>query len=261
MTYAETGIVATIERLTGDEIAALSQAQRDELDQFHAGGTEAVDRLLSALRLEPGMTVLDVGSGLGGPARQVAQTSGATVIGVDITPAYVEAAQTITQAAGLDARVTFVGSDIADLERTNFDAAYTVHVQMNIADKQTFFTEIGRHLRLGARLATFEVCRTDEARPSLPLPWSLDGTDSYLVTAAELRDTIHASGFEVIEWADETAWISEWFEQIATRMAQGRTAATLPALLEDGPLRMLNFAAGLSDGTFTVHRGTFTRAA
>jgi ubiquinone/menaquinone biosynthesis C-methylase UbiE len=259
MTYAETGLVATIERLTGDELAALTQAQRDELDQFHGGGTEAVDRMLTALRLEPGLTVLDVGSGLGGPARQVARTSGATVVGVDITPAYVEAAETITHAAGLDGQVTFMCSDIAALERTDFDAAYTMHVQMNIADKQTFFNEIARHLRPGARLATFEVCRTDEARPSLPLPWSLDGTDSFLATADELRDTIQASGFEIIEWAEETVWIREWFEQIVSRMAEGGTAATLPALLDDGPLRMLNFAAGVADGTFTVHRGTFTR--
>ncbi len=259
MTYAETDLVATIERLSGGEVAALTQAQRDQLDQFHAGGREAVDRLLPSLRLQPGMTVLDVGSGLGGPARQVAQASGARVIGVDITPAYVEAARAMTHAAGLDAQMAYVCSDISALETTEFDAAYTMHVQMNIADKQTFFTEIARHLRPGARLATFEVCRTHQSRPALPLPWSLDGTDSFLATADELRHSIRSSGFEVIEWVDETAWIRRWFEGVAQRMAGDATAAALPALLDDGPLRMLNFAAGLADGALTVLRGTATR--
>jgi sarcosine/dimethylglycine N-methyltransferase len=261
MTYAENDLVATIERLSGGDLAAITQPQLDQLDQFHSGGTEAVDRLLPSLRVEPWMTVLDVGSGLGGPARQIARTSGATVLGVDITPAYVEAARTLTRAAGQDSQITFVCSDIAALERTDFDAAYTMHVQMNIADKDTFFTEIGRHLRPGARLATFEVCRADKAQPSLPLPWSLDGTDSFIASAEELRDTIQSSGFDLIEWVDETAWVREWFGQVAKRIAGHGTAVTLPALLEDGPLRMINFAAGVADGAFTVYRGTFGRRA
>jgi sarcosine/dimethylglycine N-methyltransferase len=263
MTYAEVDLVATIERLSGGNLAALTQADRNRIDQFHSGGTDAVDRLLPSLRLEPGLAVLDVGSGLGGPARQVAQVSGATVIGVDITPAYVEAARAITRAAGQDSQVSFVGSDIAALERTDFDAGYTMHVQMNIADKPAFFHDVAQHLRVGARFATFEVCGAG-GRPSLPLPWSVDGTDSYLVTGDELRDTIQASGFDLIEWVDETAWIREWFRRVAQRtFGDGRSAdglgATLPGLLDDGPRRMMNFAAGVADGTFTLHRGAFAR--
>ena len=92
MTYTETDLVATIERLAGADLAALTQPQRDQFDQFHSGGSEAVDRLLPGLHLAPGMTVLDIGSGLGGPARQIARSSGCTVVGVDITPAYVDTA-------------------------------------------------------------------------------------------------------------------------------------------------------------------------
>ena len=89
MTYAETDLVATIERLAGGDLAAMSQPQGDQLDQFHSGGTEAVDRLLPSLRLEPGMTEIDVGSGLGGQARQIARTTGAAVFGSHIASAYV----------------------------------------------------------------------------------------------------------------------------------------------------------------------------
>jgi SAM-dependent methyltransferase len=126
----------------------------------------------------------------------------------------VEVAQALTQAAGLDAEVSFVCSDIAALDRADFDAAYTMRVQMNIADKQAFFTEIARRLRPGSGLATFEVCRADGGRPSLPLPWSLDGSDSFLATAEVLSDTIQSSGFQLVEWVDETAWIREWFGHI-----------------------------------------------
>ncbi len=257
MTYAETDLVARIERLSGVDLAALTQAQRDQLDQFHSGGTEAVERLLPGLRLAPGMTALDVGSGLGGPARQVARTTGATVLGVDITSAYVETAQALTRAAGLDGQVSFRCNDIADLDGADFDAAYVMHVQMNIADKTAFFTGIADHLRPGARLATFEVCRTDTAHADLPLPWSLDGTDSFLATADELCDTIQGSGFELVEWVDETAWIRDWFGSAGQAAAAAGTAATLPALLDEGGTRMRNFAAGLNAGALTVCRGTF----
>ena len=260
MTYTETDLIATIERLADTDLAALTQLERDQFDQYHSGGSEAVDRLLPSLQLAPGMTVLDIGSGLGGPARQIASNSGCTVVGIDITAAYVETAQALTSAAGLDDHVSFACTDIADVHRVDFDAAYTMHVQMNIADKKTFFTEIAGCLRPGARFATFEVCRIGAVEPTPPLPWSIDGTDSYLATADELRDTIAASGFETLEWIDETEWIGRWFGDIGTRVAAARGGALLPALLNDGLTRTMNFAAAITGGVVTVHRGSFIRS-
>jgi sarcosine/dimethylglycine N-methyltransferase len=260
MTYTETHLVAAIEQLAGVDLADLTQAQRDGIDQFHSGGAEAVDRLLPTLALGPTMTVLDAGSGLGGPARQIARATGCRVVGVDITRAYVDAANALTDAAGLGSRVAFVCADIADIDRTDFDAACTMHVQMNIADKKTFFSEIASRLRPGARLATFEVCRSGPEDPAFPLPWSIDGADSFLATPADLRATIEDSGFEAVEWVDETPWILEWFRDLDIRLSAAATPATLPALLTDGSIRMMNFASALGNGTLTVHRGAFALA-
>jgi sarcosine/dimethylglycine N-methyltransferase len=260
MTYTETDLVGSIETLAGAELGALTQPQRDAVDQFHSGGAEAVDRILPSLRLAPGMSVLDVGSGLGGPARQIALATGCTVVGVDITASYVDAATALTAAAGLAGQVEFVCSDLAGLERDgDFDAAYTMHVQMNVADKRAFFAEIAHRLPRGARLATFEVCRSDQRDPALPLPWSIDGSDSFLATPASLRASIEDAGFETVEWVDETAWVLEWFEQIGGRLAAAGAAASLPALLTDGPTRMMNFAGALDEGILTVRRGAFSR--
>jgi sarcosine/dimethylglycine N-methyltransferase len=258
-TYSETDLVASIERLSGQRLPALTQEQRDQFDQFHAGGPEAVQRLLSDLRLAPGMTVLDVGSGFGGPARQVAASSACSVVGIDVTPAYVEAARALTDAAGLTRQVRFVCTEIAALEPMTFDAAYTMHVQMNVEDKHTFFAEIARRLRVGGRLAIFEVCRTGAAEPSPPLPWSLDGSDSFVVTPDELRRTIQSCGFELVDWVDETAWVRSWFEDAAARMAAAGTQTTLPTLLTGGPIRMMNFAAAIAGDVVSIYRGSFAR--
>jgi sarcosine/dimethylglycine N-methyltransferase len=257
MTYNETDLIAVMKRFAGGQLAALTPEQWDRLDQFHGGGPQAVENLLPGLQLAPGMTVLDVGSGFGGPARQVARSTGCKVVGVDITPAYVEAATALTSTAGLSEQVSFVCSDIADLGRRDFDAAFTMHVQMNVADKKSFFTEIAAHLRPGAHFATFEVCRANDAEPTSPLPWSLDGTDSFLATSDELRDTIQSSGFELIEWLDETAWVRQWFAELGGRVAAGGTRATLAAILADGTTRTRNFAAALNTGAVTIQRGLF----
>jgi sarcosine/dimethylglycine N-methyltransferase len=258
VTYTETDVAGAIERLSGRPLAALTQTQRDQLDQFHAGGPEAVDKLLPGLRLTAGMTALDVGCGLGGPARQVARNTGCNVVGLDITAAYVEAARALTDAAGLAERVRYVCADVADLEPGGFDAAYTMHVQMNVADKSAFFASIARVLRPGARFAVFEVCRNGAAVPSPPLPWSIDGTDSFLATADEVRATIESCGFELVDWVDETAWVRDWFSLTAARMSAGAAEPSLPALLDDGPIRMLNYAVALADDVVSVHRGSFT---
>ena len=259
MTYTETDLVATIESLADRDLASLEQQQLDAIDQFHVGGAEAVDRLLPSLGLAPGMRALDVGSGLGGPARQVARKTGCRVTGVDITQSYVDAATALTEAAGLSGEVDFVCADVAALEHSDFDAAYTMHVQMNVADKPAFFSAIAGKLRPAARLATFEVCRTGPENPEFPVAWSIDGVDSHLATPTDLRATIQDCGFEPLEWVDETAWVLQWFEGLGTRMAAANTAATLPALLTDGPTRMMNFLAALSNGVVTVHRGSFRR--
>lgn len=260
MTYTETDLTAAIESLSGTALATLTQEQRDQLDQFHAGGPDAVERLLPGLSLAPAMTVLDVGSGFGGPARQVARRVGCHVLGVDITPAYVDLARALTEATEAADQVRFACADVGTLERSDFDAAYTMHVQMNVADKKTFYADIASRLRPGGRFAIFEVCRTGDAEPAPPLPWSLDGTDSHLVTPDALRATIEGAGFELLEWVDETGWVREWFDDVPARMAAAGTRATLPALLDDGMTRTLNFAVAVANDVVSVYRATFARA-
>lgn len=258
MTYTETDIVTGIERLSGTSLAAMTRAQLDAIDQFHAGGSEAIARLLPHLALTVGTTALDIGSGLGGPARQVARAGGGKVVGVDVTPAYVDAARALSDAAGLAEQTSFFCGDIGSFEPTGFDAAYTVHVQMNVADKRAFYSAIARRLRPGARLAVFEVCRSGDGELPLPLPWSLDGTDSHLVTGEELRDTVQSSGFLLLDWIDETTWARTWFDAFGRRLMAGSAPATLSALLTDGPTRLLNFAAATGAGALSIHRGAFT---
>jgi SAM-dependent methyltransferase len=259
MTYAESAVNQTIARLMSEHpgLDATTDGSLDNLDQFHIGGGDAIDLLIPSLALADTDVVLDVGSGFGGPARQIARGTGNRVVGIDITPAYVDAARDLTKMAMLDDLVQFEACDIAAFQtETQFQAAITVHVQMNVQDKASWFEQIGRHLEPGARLAVWEICNPAGHDLAWPMPWSLDGTDSFIVDADSLRSTVERAGFTTIEWTQESAWVQAW---ISKTMAGGLpTGPALPMLLDDGYTRIINFAAALTNGTLQVWRGSFS---
>jgi ubiquinone/menaquinone biosynthesis C-methylase UbiE len=261
MTYSEVDLVDIIDRMVTEAgwQDPLSPDQLDRLDQFHVGGMDAVDTLISSLGVRTGDKVLDIGSGLGGPARRVAQKTGAAVHGVDVTQSYVEAAQFLTGRSDLGPLVSFEQVDIAALgTSTPYDAAITIHVQMNVEDKVSFFGAIRANLRPGGRLALWEICSTGENDPVWPMPWSMDGTDSYLTTGDGLRQAAIDTGFEVLEWSDETQWATDWF---ASTFKDGPPPGpALPKLLNDGFTRVLNLAGALGDGTVSIVRGVLAKS-
>jgi hypothetical protein len=89
------------------------------------------------------------------------------------------------------------------------------------------------------------------------MPWSLDGTDSFVVSAESLRAAIEQGGFTAAEWTNETAWVQAW---ISKTFADGPPAGpALPMLLDDGYTRVINAAAALAEGSLEIWRGAFTR--
>jgi SAM-dependent methyltransferase len=260
MTYGETAVDQTVRRLLSEhpDLDASADGALDNLDQFHIGGAEATDLLIGSLALAAGDRILDIGSGFGGPARQIARRTGNHVTGVDITAAYVDAARDLTAKAGLGDLVEFWQSDIAALRPDPpFQAAITMHVQMSVPDKAGWFTHIARCLVPGGRLAVWEVCQPGQADLAWPMPWSLDGTDSFVVTPGSLRDSIEQAGFTTTEWTNETEWVQAW---VSKTFANGLPAGpALPMLLDDGYTRVINYAAALGVGSLEIWRGSFTK--
>jgi SAM-dependent methyltransferase len=260
MTYGEKAVRQTISRLLSEHPGPEGPAdgELDNLDQFHIGGADATDLLISSLALGQGDRVLDIGSGFGGPARQIARRTGHHVVGIDVTPAYVDAARDLSLRAGLADLTEFRVDDIATFEPDPlFPAAITMHVQMNVEGKTAWFTQIARCLAPGARLAVWEVCQPRRADLTWPMPWSLDGTDSFVAPAGSLRSAIEQGGFTVTEWTNETARVQAWMTKtFGTGLPAG---PALPMILDDGFTRVMNFTAALGHGTLEIWRGAFTR--
>src|SRR5260370_14623908 len=172
------------------------------LDQFHARGPLATQELVALLQPQSGERLLDIGSGIGGPARWIAAKFDCHVTGVDLTPEFCEAAQALNAATGLAARVRIIhGSALALPVRDGaYDAAYSQNVIMNIADKRLFYREAFRALRPGGPLALASLCAGPAGEPYFPVPWATTRDTSFLATPQQMRPDLLAAGFEIADF-------------------------------------------------------------
>jgi SAM-dependent methyltransferase len=199
----------SVETLTLDDLAPI--------DQLHVRGLPATLELGEALSLSPGMRVLDVGSGTGGPSRRFASLYGCAITGIDLTQEYCDFAEFIAAKLGLARLLSYVcGSALAMPFPTGaFDAAYTQHVAMNIEDKATFYSEIARVIRPGASFGLYDLIKGEGGEVLFPVPWARTKATSFLSTASELAALLDASGFEIVRWRNSTAEALEWFNRLA----------------------------------------------
>src|SRR2546425_3695685 len=142
----------------GKHLDALTIDDLSPTDQFHGGGKAATVRLAHLAGFAPGTRVLDVGGGLGGPARTLAVEFGCHIAVIDLTESYVRAGAMLTARLGLGDRVTPYVGNALELPFTPgaFDVVWTQNSGMNIADKERLYRGLYRVLRPGGRLAVQE---------------------------------------------------------------------------------------------------------
>lgn len=206
----------------GVQTEGIGTAALAPIDEFHIRGRAATLEIAEALSVAEGSSVLDIGSGLGGPARAVAEAVGCRVTGIDLTPAFCEAAAELSRWAGFSDRTEFAVGDATALpfEDASFDAAMTVHVAMNIADKAGMYHEARRVLRPGGRFVVYDVLQGEGGDVQYPVPWARDASTSHLATPAEMRALLADARFSLIAETDSSAAGREWFSAMAARIAE-----------------------------------------
>lgn len=211
----------------GKDLQALNPDDLAAVDQLHFRGKEATLELAQLAGLTPGIRVLDVGGGLGGPARTLASEFNCHVTVLDLTEEYCRVGEMLTGRTGLSARVHFrLGSALAmPFPPASFDIAWTQHSSMNIADKARLYAEIRRVLRPHGRLALYEIMAGAVQPVYFPVPWARMPTMSFLRPPAEVRTLIAASGFTEVRWLDVSERCLAWIRQ-----QQATAPATPPPL-------------------------------
>ncbi|MEP7137942.1 MAG: methyltransferase domain-containing protein [Chloroflexota bacterium] len=191
---------------SGKNLDALTLDDLAPLDQFHGGGKGFTQRLAKLSNLQPAMHILDVGGGLGGPARTLALEFGCRVTVVDLTKSYIHAGRMLTALMKLENHVTFQVGDALELsfDDNSFDAVWTQNSGMNIADKERLYAGFQRLIRPNGLLVIQEPVSGPNQPAIFPTMWSRDGSNHFVRKPEQLQATIEAAGFQLIQWDNVT---------------------------------------------------------
>ena len=227
----------TLQTVTVDDLAPV--------DEFHIGGRQASEAFLSQLDLSTNIHALDIGCGLGGASRFVASRFGARVTGIDLTPEYVETGRELCEWVGLHDRIAlYQGSALAmSFGGAEFDAAYMMHVGMNIADKMALFSEVFRVLKPGAVFGIYDVMKTGSGDLSFPVPWATTSEASAVEPPEHYRNALGVAGFSISAERNRRDFALEFFQKLQAKAAtmDGPPPLGLHILMgESAPIKVQN---------------------
>lgn len=180
------------------------------------------------LGLCPGMKVLDVGCGVGGPMREVARHSGARVVGVNNNAYQVRKAEAYNHAQGLDHLCSLLKADFLDmpLPDGSFDSVFAIESLPHAPDRRQAYREILRVLKPGGLFALHEWCLTERYAAANPRHQSLkfgievgNGLPE-LVSIPRVLSALKHVGFEILaSWdaADDCGPETPWYRSLEGR--------------------------------------------
>ncbi|MXW34708.1 MAG: methyltransferase domain-containing protein, partial [Chloroflexi bacterium] len=183
-------------------------APRRRGESFKASLLRYEQSLADALSLKPDMQVLDAGCGVGGPMGNLARSSGAAIVGININAYQIERAKAHTR--DVEALCSFIHGDFMQIPvgDDEYHGAYSIDALCYAPDKLAVYREIFRVLRPGACFVGNEWCVTNDFDPSNPEHMRVkEGimTGSGLpdiASTAEVCDAMRAAGFELLEARD-----------------------------------------------------------
>ena len=248
----------------GKDTSALDVEDLSPLDQFHLRGHQATRELAEEAGLAPGQRLLDIGSGIGGPARMLAQDFGVAVTAVDLTEAFCRTAAELSALLPEAAAPGFVCADATRLPfpADRFDVVWTQHAAMNIPDKPALYRECLRVCRPGGHFLVYDVVEGPAGDPHFPVPWASTRDGSFLIRAEELRRLVLAAGFRELAFRDLTAAALAWNRERQARMANAEAQPALgPHLLmgPEFPQMIANVGRGLEEGRLGLVMGLFAK--
>tara|TARA_B100000886_G_scaffold109746_1_gene73505 strand:- start:72 stop:896 length:825 start_codon:yes stop_codon:yes gene_type:complete len=178
------------------------------IDQYHARGIAATVDLGKRMPIQKNQNIIDIGCGLGGPARYFAKQFQCYITGIDITPSFVEIGNKFNKLTSMSNSVSLQVGDGENLnfENETFDGGYSQHVTMNIKNRKKFFLEAYRVLKKGTFFAFSEHGLGPERNPIFPLPWADTSEMSFLLSPESTISILKEIGFydiQIIETSEK----------------------------------------------------------
>ncbi len=257
--YGKAGLFERITGMLTDAGADLDALTCDDLtayDELHIGGRGETRNMAKLAGITEGKEVLDVGSGIGGPARTLAGEFGAKVSGLDITEEFCRTASAFTERVGLADKASFHCGSALEMpfEDESFDVVWTQFAAMNIPERSKMYREMFRVLRPGGTLAIHEIMGASDTPLKFPVLWAGDESISFVRPATWVRKELAEVGFTEKFWNDMTDFSIRWFEKKVEVSGDGKVASVSTALSGESNFseRAGNVTQGLRDGAITV---------
>jgi ubiquinone/menaquinone biosynthesis C-methylase UbiE len=243
-------------KAAGKDINNLTIKDLVPVDAFHIRGIEATKELASLIKIKSSYKILDIGCGIGGTARYLADNYGCFITGIDITEEYCKAAAELSKLLNLEDKTEFRHADAIDLpfENESFDIVWSEHVQMNVENKQKFYQEIYRVLKTGGKLIFYDVFKGKGDEIFYPVPWANDSSTDFLVEQNETKNLIESLDFKINYWEDKTDLSRNWFSAAVTKMKSRKPSPLGLHLVmgENADEKFHNMVCNLNEKNITV---------
>ena len=238
-------------RDAGYQISELTPEVLAPLEHLHTGGLGFTKEQAEKVGFTKQMQVLDVGCGVGGPARYIGSAYGCSVTGIDLTAEYIEVANELTERCDLSENVKFQQGDALDLpfENGKFDVVFCQNLTMNVDDKSKLFSEFHRVLRPGGTLSSVDHTQGTGGTPYYPIGWANRPEISFLVPPEDMRQLLEQAGFRIVDWIDCSSKVLELATQ-ARKAAKSDSPNPLGlhvVLGDDYPERQRNLQRSLEE--------------
>lgn len=198
-------ILGAIERM-GVSQANITRKHTSAFDEFHVRGRAVSEELFSQIELNKDSLILDLGCGLGGTCRMLADKYDCMAHGIDYSEQHIETANSLSNLVGLADKTLFTQADATKLPYPSeqFDLIITQHVQMCITNKEKFYSEVKRILKKGGRFIYYDVLKKSDGSLNYPLPWVDEKINNHLISSDQLKNQLHSLGFKKISSQDQT---------------------------------------------------------
>lgn len=232
------------------------------LDEFHVRGAE-ISRELAEFSNINKAKLLDIGCGIGGACRMLADDFECDTIGIDLSEEYVKTANLLSKLLGLDHVAKFVQGDAKNLPFQNhtFDVVWTQHVQMNICDKNRFYGEIERVLNDKGIFIYYEIFKKANREVCYPMPWADKSKISFLETSSSMDCFLENVGLIKEQSMDQTESGIKILQKLLNRLPKDQFPRLGLNILMGTSTRekMTNLLNGLKEGKIHLESGVYKR--
>ncbi|MDE3214174.1 MAG: class I SAM-dependent methyltransferase [Bacteroidota bacterium] len=263
--YLKEGLYEDIVERLKDLGVDLENVKRSDLaavDEFHVRGAAVSRELARSIDLH-GLDILDVGCGVGGPSRMLAEEFDCHVTGIDLSHEYIRTARALTRLVKLDSRTRFVVGDAAALPfgDDSFEVVWTQHAQMNIPDKKKFYSGIKRVLKPGGYFLFYDIFKNQDREVQYPMPWASTADQSFLFTPKEMDSILAGLGFKKVSSTSQTQAGIEFFDALVAKMkASGPPKLGLNVTMgASTQTKLMNLLGQMKDGTLALESGVYQK--